>query len=89
MIDFVKSLQGLKKKYSFAFISYGTQSGDCGNWIRRTLIRKGSRDLGYFKSFGRDYWSGYIKKGVLFSPDSPSTEELASAEEFGKALTVS
>jgi flavodoxin/ferredoxin len=86
VMDFVNSLDGLKNKSSFVFISHGTHSGDCGNWIRRTLLRKGSKDLGYFKSFGRDYWLGYIKRGVLFSPDSPSTKELASAEEFGEAL---
>jgi flavodoxin/Pyruvate/2-oxoacid:ferredoxin oxidoreductase delta subunit len=86
VMDFVNKLAGLKNKSSFVFISKGTHSGDCGNWIRRTLIRKGSRDLGYFKSYGRDYWLGYIKRGVLFSPDSPSEKELASAEEFGKAL---
>jgi len=86
VIDFVKKLEGLKNKSSFVFISHGTHSGDCGNWIRRALIRQGSKDLGYFKSFGKDYWLGYIKRGVLFSPNSPSPEELVSAEEFGKAL---
>lgn len=86
VMDFVKNLEGLKNKSSFVFISQGTHSGDCGNWIRRTLNQKGSRDLGYFKSFGRDYWLGYIKRGVLFSPDSPTEKEQNSAEEFGKTL---
>jgi ferredoxin len=49
-------------------------------------MRKGSVDLGYFKSFGEDYWLGYIQRGILFSPGSPSVRELDSAEEFGKAL---
>lgn len=86
VMDFINSLDGLNNKATFVFISHGTHSGDCGNWIRRTLKSKGSRDLGYFKSFGRDYWLGYVKRGVLFSPDSPSIKELDSAEKFGKAL---
>jgi len=86
VMDFVNNLEGLSNKSSFVFVTHGTHTGNCGNWIRKTLIRKGTRDLGYFHSFGRDYWLGYIKRGILFSPDSPSNEELASAEEFGKVL---
>jgi flavodoxin/Pyruvate/2-oxoacid:ferredoxin oxidoreductase delta subunit len=84
--DFVKNLNGLKNKSSFVFILHGTHQGDCGNWIRRKLKSKGSKDLGYFKSFGADYWTGYIKRGILFSPDSPNESELSSAETFGKTI---
>lgn len=86
VMDFLNKLAGLKQKSSFVFISHGTHPGECGNWIRKTLNRKGSRDLGYIKSYGRDYWLGYIKRGVLFSPDSPTEKELSSAEGLGKAL---
>lgn len=86
--DFVQSLEGLENKSSFVFISHGTNQGDCGNWIRRELNKKGSKDLGYFRSFGADYWMGYIKRGVLFSPDSPNESELASAEDFGKTIVT-
>jgi len=86
VMDFVNNLNGLSNKSTFVFVTQGTHTGNCGNWIRKTLIRKGSKDLGYFKSFGEDYWLGYIKRGVLFSPGSPSTQELDSAEEFGKVL---
>lgn len=84
--DFVRNLKGLENKSSFVFILHGTHQGDCGNWIRRKLKTKGTRDLGYFKSFGIDYWLGYIKRGVMFCPDSPTESELSSAEEFGKQI---
>ena len=86
--DFIKNLKGLKNKSSFVFISHGTHPGDCGNWIRRKLKAKGSKDLGYFRSFGMDYWVGYIKRGVLFSPKSPTEAELSLAKEFGKKITT-
>ena len=81
--DFAQNLKGLENKSSFVFILHGTHQGDCGNWIRRKLKTKGSKDLGYFRSFGIDYWLGYIKRGVMFSPDSPTEAELSSAEKFG------
>jgi flavodoxin/NAD-dependent dihydropyrimidine dehydrogenase PreA subunit len=87
VMDFVNNLEGIKNKATFVFVSYGTHLGDCGNWIRRKLESKGSKDLGYFTSFGRDYWMGYVKRGVMFSPDSPTEEELSSAEKFGNLLT--
>jgi flavodoxin/NAD-dependent dihydropyrimidine dehydrogenase PreA subunit len=88
VMDFVKSLQGLENKSSFVFILYGTNQGDCGNWIRRELNKKGSRDLGYFRSFGADYWLGYIKRGTMFSHSSPNAQELSSAESFGKTIAT-
>lgn len=84
--DFVKNLKGLEKKCTFVFILHGTHQGDCGNWIRKKLKAKGSKDLGYFVSFGKDYWVGYIKRGIMFSPDSPTEKELSSAEDFGKKI---
>ena len=86
IMDFVKSLQGLENKSSFVFILYGTNQGDCGNWIRRELNKKGSKDLGYFRSYGADYWIGYIKRGTLFSYSSPTSQELSSAEAFGRTI---
>ena len=86
--DFVQNLIGLDNKSSFVFILHGTHQGDCGNWIRRKLKTKGSKDLGYLRSYGVDYWLGYIKRGVLFSPDSPTEAELSSAEHFGKQIAV-
>lgn len=87
MMDFVKNLKGLENKSFFVFILYGTIQGDSGNWIRRELIKKGGKDLGYFKSTGPDYWIGYIKRGFMFSNLSPTVQELKSAEIFGKAIS--
>ncbi|MDX1284751.1 MAG: hypothetical protein R3182_07065, partial [Draconibacterium sp.] len=39
-----------------------------------------------YASYGADYWLGYIKRGVMFSPDSPTDTELNAAEEFGKKI---
>lgn len=86
--DFIQNLNGLENKSFFVFILHGTHQGDCGNWIRRKLKAKGSKDLGYLSSFGKDYWLGYIKRGVMFSPDSPTEAELSSAEEFGKRIVT-
>lgn len=88
VIDFVKNLKGLENKASFVFILQGTNQGHCGNWIRKELVKKRSRDLGYFKSYGADYWIGYIKRGTMFSPDSPTDQELSSAESFGSVVAT-
>lgn len=86
VMDFVKNLDGLRNKSTFVFVTHGTHKGNCGNWIRKSLKRMGSDDLGYFYTYGEDYWIGYVKRGVLFSPGAPSSEELESAEQFGKKL---
>lgn len=86
VMDFVENLDGLRNKSTFVFVTHGTHKGNCGNWIRKALKRKGSDDLGYFYAYGEDYWLGYVKRGVSFSPETPSSEELESAEQFGKTL---
>lgn len=86
VMDFVKRLNGLKGKSSFVFILHGTHQGICGNWIRRELSKKGTTDIGYFRSYGADYWIGYIKRGTLFSHNSPTTQEQSSAVAFGKTI---
>jgi len=88
IMDFVKNLYGLETKSFFVFILHGTDQGDCGNWIRREFNKKGSRDIGYFTSFGADFWIGYIKRGTMFSNSSPTVLELSSAESFGKTLAT-
>jgi flavodoxin/NAD-dependent dihydropyrimidine dehydrogenase PreA subunit len=88
IIDFVTNLPGLENKSTFVFILHGTNQGDCGNWIRRGLNKKGSKDLGYFRSYGADYWIGYIKRGTLFSHSSPTAQELSSAEAFGRTIAL-
>ncbi|HLP35118.1 MAG TPA: EFR1 family ferrodoxin [Amoebophilaceae bacterium] len=88
MMDFVRNLKGLENKSFFVFILYGTIQGDSGNWIRKELINKGAKDLGYFKTYGPDYWLGYIKRGFMFSNLSPTVQELQSAEIFGKTISI-
>lgn len=84
--DFVKSLKDLHQISSFVFFLHGTHQGNCGNWIRKQLKTKGAKDLGYFLSYGPDYWMGYLKRGYMFSPDSPSEKEFSSADEFGRTV---
>jgi flavodoxin/NAD-dependent dihydropyrimidine dehydrogenase PreA subunit len=86
--DFVNNLRNLQDKSSFVFVLHGTHRGDCGNWIRRKLKSKGTKDIGYFTSYGADYWLGYIKRGVMFSPESPTESELAAAEKFGEKVAA-
>jgi flavodoxin/ferredoxin len=86
IMDFVTNLRGLENKSTFVFILHGTNQGNCGNWIRKELNKKGSKDLGYFRSYGADYWIGYIKRGTMFSHSSPTTQELSSAEAFGRTI---
>jgi flavodoxin/ferredoxin len=84
--DFVNALPDLKGKSFFVFILHGTFPGDTGNYIRRKLRKKHARDVGYFLCHGPEYFIGYLKRGYLFSPDSPSNFELGAAQRFGKAV---
>jgi flavodoxin/NAD-dependent dihydropyrimidine dehydrogenase PreA subunit len=84
--DFVRTLPDLAGKPTFAFVLHGTWQGAAGNRIRRMLAAKNGRDIGYFHCFGADYFVGYLKRGYLFSPDSPTAEELEAAHRFGLSL---
>jgi flavodoxin/NAD-dependent dihydropyrimidine dehydrogenase PreA subunit len=84
--DLIRSLPALHGMASFVFVLHGTHQGDCGNWIRTRLRVKGATDVGYFRCFGADYWLGYLRQGYLFSPDSPTGDELAAAEVFGQRV---
>ncbi len=82
--EYVRGLPQMEGLPAFYFVLHGTFPGDAGNQIRATLARKGAREVGYFHSFGADYFVGYLRQGYLFSPDHPTTEELAQAEAFGQ-----
>jgi ferredoxin/flavodoxin len=84
--DFVNSLPDLKGKSFFVFVLHGTLPGDAGNSIRRKLKKKHGRDIGYFLCHEPDYFIGYLKRGYLFSPDSPSNFEIGAAQRFGKVV---
>jgi flavodoxin/Fe-S-cluster-containing hydrogenase component 2 len=84
--DFLSSFPGLEGKSSFVFVMRGTTQGDAGNIIRRRLKNLHANDLGYFHCGGADLYLGYIKRGFLFSPDSPDDKELNAVSEFGKTI---
>jgi ferredoxin/flavodoxin len=84
--DFVRSLPDLAGKSTFVFLLHGTQQGAAGNRLRRLLKAKNGRDVGYFNASGPDYFIGYLKRGYLFSPDSPTKQDLEVAEQFGREL---
>lgn len=84
--DFINTLPDLSGKSFFVFVLHGTNPGNTGNLIRRRLKRKHGKDVGYFLCHGADYFVGYLKRGYLFSPDSPTKFELGSAFRFGKLV---
>ena len=88
VMDYVKSLPDLSGRASFVFVLHGTYRGDAGAMIRRTLARKGAREVGYLHCRGADYFLGYLKQGYFFSPGSPTAEELAHAELFGREVAA-
>jgi flavodoxin/Pyruvate/2-oxoacid:ferredoxin oxidoreductase delta subunit len=83
VMDFVNSLPNLDGLSVFVFVLHGTYIGDAGNAIREVLAQKGAKEMGYFHCLGADFFLGYLNEGYLFSPDHPTAEELAQAEEFG------
>lgn len=86
VMDYVNGLANLGGLSTFVFVLHGTYQGDTGNIIRRALSQKGSQEIGYFRCYGADYFLPYLKEGYLFSPDHPTAEELARAEEFGRQI---
>jgi len=84
--DFLRALPDLTGKESFVFVLHGTDRGACANRVRKALARKRAKDLGFFHSFGPDVFNGYLRRGVLFSPDTPTAGELDAAERFGASL---
>ena len=88
VVGFIRSLPDLTGKSAFSFVTYGTTRGDSANHLRLMLLATGLKEFGTFACCGQDYWLGYITRGYLFSPDSPTGEELAAAEEFGKTVAA-
>lgn len=87
VIDYLESLPELAGLPFFVFLLYGTHPGYAGTAARRTLARKGGKEVGYFKAKGADFFLGYLKRGFLFSPDHPTPLELDAAQEFGGAVS--
>ncbi len=87
ILDYLKELPDLKDKAFFSFILYGTYSYDALHKMEHILYSKGARGLGSFQCFGEDYFLGYLKRGVLFSPNHPSERELIEASVFGRDVS--
>lgn len=85
--EFMEGLPDLDDQSFFVFALYSLHVGDTGNDIRQTLLDKGGRDLGYFKSRGTNYFPGYTRKGILFCSENPSEEELDKAKEFADEIS--
>jgi flavodoxin/ferredoxin len=88
VMQFINSLPGLTGKAFFVFLTYGSIRGAAGNTPRKALARKGGREIGYSYYKGTDYFLGYLKRGYLFSPDNPTSEELRSARDFGGEIVA-
>jgi ferredoxin len=84
--DFVNNLPDLQGKKFFTFVQFGTIPGDCGNRLRKALLKKHGMDMGYHLTRGADYFIGYIRRETLFSPSSPDETDLQCAHDFGKIL---
>jgi len=88
VMDYMENLPDLSGRSLFVFVVHGTYRGDTGTMMRRILARKGAREVGYLHCRGADYFLGYLKQGYFFSPSSPTVEELAQAEMFGRELVA-
>lgn len=86
--DFVERLPELAGKPFFTFMLHAAYPGDAGTHLRRALLRKGGRELGYARFRGEGHFLGYLRHGYLFSPASPRPEALAEAERFGGELAA-
>lgn len=82
----LKKISGFDNKKTFTFVTYGTDAAGGGNILRKGLAKKGARDWGHFSCTGRDLFPGYMKQGVIFSPESPLKTELEDARSYGSRI---
>ena len=85
---YVQHLPDLGRIPAFVFIVHGSHRIDTPNWLRRTLERKGAREVGYFHCRGEAHVLPLLREGYLFSPDRPSEHELLEAKTFGEAVAA-
>jgi flavodoxin/ferredoxin len=88
VVDYLHSLTDVKGLPVFAFNTFGSYRFDAGNVFLKHLANKRARVLGYFACHGAGLYLGYLKKGYLFSPDYPKSENLIAAEEFGREIAA-
>jgi len=82
--DLVPAFAGLRRgKPAFTFITHGGNPTNTLRRLQRLLGAKGARVLGSFECFGYDTYPIYLKSFRQWG--HPDAEELAAAEEFGRA----
>jgi flavodoxin/ferredoxin len=86
--DYLRELPDLEGLPVFVFVLHGTYRFDAGTAVRRSLARKGGREVGYFHSYGLERWVGYLNEGYVFSPDHPRDDELSRAVAFGREVAA-
>jgi len=86
VMDYIDSVQGLSGKPIFTFVTYGSEIGDGANWLRKKLFKSKAINIGHFQCHGRHLFPGYTNRGYIFSPESPTEQELNQAETFGKTM---
>jgi len=83
--NYLKSLPKLNIPF-FTFILYGFIIANAGNHVRKRLSKKGGRDVGFFKSNGKEDFYGYTKNGLMINPSHPDANDLERAVIFGKSI---
>ncbi len=86
ILDTLKSLPDLDGMAYFTFILYGTYRFDTDVIINKILSSKNAYQLGSYQCYGEDYFLGYLKRGLLFSPNHPTDTELEEAKVFGREV---
>jgi flavodoxin len=85
---YLNSLPQLNGVPAFVFVLHGSDPGATSAMIRRALVRKGARDLGFYRCFGAEVNYIFLNRGYLFSPRHPTTEELVQAEACGPEVAA-
>jgi len=82
----VRALGPLAGMPVFAFTLNGTHRGAGLNRLRAALSRAGGREVGARAFRGASYYLGYLRRGHLFSPGHPTSEDFDGARRFGEDL---
>jgi flavodoxin/NAD-dependent dihydropyrimidine dehydrogenase PreA subunit len=86
--DYLNRLPDLGGIPVFVFVLHGTYRFDAGTTVRRALAGRGGREVGYFHSYGAEYWVGYLNEGYVFSPEHPGEGVLGRAADFGREVAA-
>ncbi|MHA1853322.1 MAG: EFR1 family ferrodoxin [Candidatus Heimdallarchaeaceae archaeon] len=86
ILDFISKLPEMKTAPYFTFLLHGTYIGKAGVILQKKLGKKLGNYLGHENFKGADMYYGYLKEGVLASPNQPDKYELQRAVEFGTEI---